>query len=123
MTAIEEKPHNHNHPELVDKVNELSEALFMLKASAEAGGLPDMHIENILKWYAWTTCDLTQQHEREKGIAEMNGAIGAIEALITLNGMLRQEPSTRQLHGQLERLKGKLTELQEVQNGSHSDNS
>lgn len=66
---------------------------------------------------------LSQQHEREIGIAEMNGAIGAIEALITLNRMLRQEPSTRQLHEQLERLKGKLTELQEVQNGSHSDNS
>ena len=37
---------NHNRPYLAKDMDELVEILFMIKKSAEVGGLPDMHIEN-----------------------------------------------------------------------------
>lgn len=48
---------------LKPQVEELSEALRMLKVSAETGGLPDMHIENILKWYVDSVLELLHQTE------------------------------------------------------------
>lgn len=40
-----------NHPELTKQVNELAWKLQLLKGSAAAGGMPDMHIEQILVWF------------------------------------------------------------------------
>lgn len=51
--------------ELIEPVNQLLEALHKLKTSAENGGLPDMHMENILKWYVETAKAQKQQWQIE----------------------------------------------------------
>jgi transcription initiation factor TFIIIB Brf1 subunit/transcription initiation factor TFIIB len=40
-----------NHPELTKQVTDLQFKLESLKRSAEHGGLPDIHMEDILVWY------------------------------------------------------------------------
>lgn len=43
--------------------------------------------------------------------ARIEGAIDAFDTLIKLNGMLRQEPSSKQLHDQADKLRESLAEL------------
>lgn len=52
-----------NHPELKKQVEDLQYKLESLKRSAKHGGLPDMHIEDILVWYVES---IEEDREREK---------------------------------------------------------